>query len=79
MKLVIDRVSSSAMKHHDQKQVGKERVYSVYTSTLLFIIEGNQGKNLNRAGTWKQELMQRPWRSSAFWLEISWFSQPDFL
>ena len=24
-------------RHHDKKQVGEERVYSAYTSTLLFI------------------------------------------
>jgi hypothetical protein len=33
-----------------KKQVVEERVYLVYTSTLLFIIEGNQGRNSNRAG-----------------------------
>ena len=35
----------AVMKHHDQKQVGEERVYSVYTSTAQFIIEGSQGRN----------------------------------
>jgi hypothetical protein len=39
-----------------KKQVGEERVYSAYISTLLFITEGNQDWNK------KQELMQRPWR-----------------
>jgi hypothetical protein len=33
-----------------------------YTSTLLFITEGSQDRNSERAGTWRQELMQRPWR-----------------
>ena len=28
------RVSIAAMKHHDQKQVGEERVHLAYTSTL---------------------------------------------
>ena len=56
------------MKHHGQKQVGEEKLYLAYTSTLLFIIEGSQDKNSNRAGTWRQELTQRPWRDAAYWL-----------
>jgi hypothetical protein len=53
-----------------KKQVGEERVYSAYTSTLmlLFIIKGSQDRNSHRAGTWRQELMQRPWRDAAYWL-----------
>jgi hypothetical protein len=51
-----------------RKQVGEERVYSAYTSTLLFIIKGSQDRNSHRAGTWRQELMQRPWRDAAYWL-----------
>ena len=34
-----------------KKQVGEERVYSAYTSTLLFIIKGNQDWNSNRSGS----------------------------
>ena len=56
------------MKHHDQKQIGEEKVYLAYTSTSLFIIKGSQDRNSSRAGTWRQELMQRPWRSAAYWL-----------
>ena len=41
---------------------GEERVYSAYTSTLLFIAKGTQDWNSHRAGTWRQELMQRPGR-----------------
>jgi hypothetical protein len=37
------------MRKHDQKQLGEERVYTVYTS---FIIEGSQGRNSRRAVTW---------------------------
>jgi hypothetical protein len=57
-----------------KKQVGKERVYSAYISIKLFITEGSQDRNSNRAGTWRQELMQRPWRGAAHWL-----AQPAFL
>jgi hypothetical protein len=51
-----------------KKQVGEERVYSAYTSTMLFITKGSQDLNSHRAGTWRQELMQRPWRGAAYWL-----------
>jgi hypothetical protein len=43
-----------------KKQVEEERVYSAYTSTLLFITKGSQDRNSYRAGTWKQEQEQRP-------------------
>ena len=36
--------------------------------------EGGQDRNSNRAGTWRQELMQRPWRGADYWL-----AQPAFL
>jgi hypothetical protein len=45
-----------------KKQVGEERIYSAYTSTLLFITKGSQDWNSNRKQVRKQELMQRPWR-----------------
>jgi hypothetical protein len=34
-----------------KKQVGEERVYSAYTSTLLFITKGSQDWNSSRAGS----------------------------
>jgi hypothetical protein len=45
-----------------KKQVGQERLYSAYTSTLLFINKESQDRNSHRAGIWKQELIQRLWR-----------------
>ena len=51
-----------------KKQVGEEWVYSAYTSTLLFIIEGSQDRNSSRAGPWRQELMQKPWRDVTYCL-----------
>jgi hypothetical protein len=49
-----------------KKQVGEERVYSVYSSTLLFISKGSQDWNSKQVR--KQELMQRPWRDVPYWL-----------
>jgi hypothetical protein len=45
-----------------KKQVGEERIYSAYTPTFLFITKGSQDRNSHRAGSWRQELMQKPWR-----------------
>ena len=44
------------------------RVYLAYISKALFIIEGKSRQNSTRAGTWRQELMQRPWKDAAYWL-----------
>jgi hypothetical protein len=39
-----------AVKHYDQKQIEKERVYLVYVAMSLFIIERSQDRNSNRVG-----------------------------
>jgi len=65
---VLSRVFIAATKHHDQRTSWEERVCSAHTSTLLFITKGSQSRNSNRAGTWKQELMPRPWRGAAYWV-----------
>lgn len=65
---VLIRVTAAVMKHCGQKQVGEERVDLACASTLLFISKGSQDRSSNRAGTWKQELMQRPQRGAAYLL-----------
>jgi hypothetical protein len=50
-----------------KKQVGEERVYSAYTSILLFITKGSQDWNSIKQVR-KQELLQRPWRDVLYWL-----------
>ena len=62
----LGKVTIALRGHQDPKQTGEERVCLVYASTSLFITEESQGRNSNRAGTWRQELMQRPWRRAAF-------------
>jgi hypothetical protein len=52
------RTSIAMIKHHDQKQVGKERVYLAFTCMSYFIIEESQDRNSNRAEIWRQGLMQ---------------------
>lgn len=43
-----------------QDELGEERVYLVHAPTSLFIVEGSQDRNLNKARAWKKKLMQRP-------------------
>jgi hypothetical protein len=66
MKCLSLSVTIAVMTHHNQKQGEEERVYLACASTLLSIIEGSWNKNLNRAGTWRLELMQRPWWGAAY-------------
>jgi hypothetical protein len=66
---VLVRVCIPAQNIMTKKQVGEERVYSAYTSKLLFITKENQDWNSYRAvGTWRQELIHRTWRGAIYWL-----------
>jgi hypothetical protein len=49
-----------------KKQVGEERVYSAYTSILLFITKEVRSGTLKQVR--KQELMQGPLRDVLYWL-----------
>lgn len=51
-------------KHHDQKQLGQERLYILQ---LIFYHEGKPGQGL-QTETWEQELKQKPWRNSTQWV-----------
>jgi hypothetical protein len=47
-------------------QVEKKEISLVYAFTLLFIIQRSQDRITNRVGSWKQELMQKPWRGAVY-------------
>jgi hypothetical protein len=52
--VALVRVSITAMKHCDQKELGKKRVHLTYSSMLPFIVQGSQTKPQGRvlkAGT----------------------------
>jgi hypothetical protein len=49
-----------------KKQVGEEKVYSDYTSTLLLITKGSLDWKHKQVR--KQELMQKPWRDVTYWI-----------
>ena len=51
-----------------KKQVGEKRVYLVYTSILVFIIVRSQYGNSFRSEVWRQEQMQKLWKTAAYWL-----------
>ena len=70
IKLSVVRVTIAAIKHHDQKQVGVERVHLAFSSTALYVIKVNQARDSNRVGTLSQELLQRPRRSAAYCLTL---------
>jgi hypothetical protein len=66
--IFLDGVCIAVMRHHDQKQLREERLYFIHSSVSVFITKGSQNRNSNNTGTWRQELMQRPWRGAAYWL-----------
>lgn len=72
---VLIRVSIAAMKHHDQKQVGEERAYSVYVSTLYskIRIETQTGQKPEAGGD--AEAME----GCCLLACSSWVAQPAFL
>jgi hypothetical protein len=49
-----------------KKQVGEKRVYLTYTSILVFIFAGSQDRNSNRARTWRQELIYKPYLNAVY-------------
>lgn len=61
-------VCYAMMKYHDQSNLGKERVYFTHHSTEQLIIKSNEGRNSRRAGTWRQQLTQKPLRGAGGWL-----------
>jgi hypothetical protein len=61
------RISIAAMKHHDQKASwGGKSLIGLH----FHIVPHHQRKSgqSSRVDTWKQELIQMPWRGAAYWL-----------
>lgn len=64
MYLVLVRVATALMKHHDQNKLKRKRFVQ-----LLLPHHCPSSKEI-RAGTWRQELMQRQRRRASFWLAL---------
>lgn len=47
--IVVGRVIIPVMKYHDQRNLGRKKVFSVYASTSQFIIKGLQDRNPKRS------------------------------
>ena len=55
--VILVRVSIAVMKQHDQSSLGREGLIQ------LTLPHHCSSLKEDRAGTWRQELMQRPWRA----------------
>ena len=54
-------------EHHDQKASwGGKGIVGLHFHIAVHC-EGSQDRNSNRAGTWRQEMTQRPWKGAAYW------------
>ena len=71
---VLVRVSIPA-SIRTKKQVGEERVYSAYTSTLLFITEGRTGTEAGQEAGADAQAMERCFLLACF----PWLAQLAFL
>jgi hypothetical protein len=47
----------------------KEFIWFILPSHCSFF-EGSQDRNSNRKGTWRQKLMQKPWKGASYWLAL---------
>lgn len=62
---VLLKISSAVIKPQCHKQLGEEGAY--FNLDVHNIVHQDSSRSSSRAGTWKQELMQRPWRRAAYW------------
>lgn len=60
-------LSTAVVKHHDRSNLGRKRFIWLigYSLSSGEAEVGNQGRNMD-AGTWMQELKQRPWKSGVY-------------
>ena len=74
---VLVMVTIAVLKHHDQKELEKGRVYVSYTSRSLFM-EGRQGRNSSKPRTLGHFPDADAMKGSVYWLAglsfLSWFS-----
>lgn len=70
LETVVVRVSNAVRKHHDQNQLGKERVYLSVDLYITVHHQGKSGQELKQGGEWKQGLMPRPLRGSTYGLVL---------
>ena len=62
--IALARVTNAVIKYHDENNLRRKGFFLLMLPYQQLIIKGNQGRNSNWAGTWRQELMQSPWRGA---------------
>ena len=67
MHFVLLRAVTALMTYHDQKQLKEERACLAYVC-LMTVHRGKPRQKLNLEEKLEAELMQRPWRGTAYWL-----------
>jgi hypothetical protein len=64
----INDSNIAEMKHHDKKESwGGKGLFSFHFQINVHH-QRKSGWELKQAETWRQELMQRPWRGATYWL-----------
>ena len=58
------------MKYQNQHNLCRKSVFVLDFHTIAYHLEEVGTGTQNRTGTWRQELMQRPWRGAAYWLAL---------
>jgi hypothetical protein len=67
------RISIAVTKHHDQKASwGEKGLFDLHFRIAVYH-QRKSGQETRQGWSWRQELMQRLWRSAAYWLASSGF------
>ena len=62
---IVPVTITSLTRHHEH--LGEKGLfYPQFHMTVHY--QSSESGNSSKAGTWRQELMQRPWRGAAYWL-----------
>jgi hypothetical protein len=67
------------MKHHDRKQLGKNRAYFTHRSLVQFIIKSSEGRNLKAGQESKARAVAEAMEGFCLLACSSWLVQPAFL
>ena len=77
---VSARVSPAGMKYQDPSISSRRKVFTWLT--LPVPLHSKSLQELKQAGSWRQELWQRPWRPAAWWIAscglLSFFSPTSY-
>ena len=64
--ITLVTVTNAVIKSYDQNNLRRKGFILLMLLYQQLIIKGNQGRNSNWAGTWRQELMQRTRRGAVY-------------